>query len=389
VIYYDHGDDLYEKKRKRKRIREIKLSNFKQFEHVDLPGFSRITLLGGRNNTGKTSLLEAIFLFYDRVNPNMFFRHMGWRGLDAISPDAETSIAPVFRNYILEQKISLSVLDDTDREGLEITFNPSYVQKSIVINLPSNEDKNQLMKTDQTLSTSYAVDITYKKDGIKDTKVHLVVRLGPTSLNVQFEPESPEEYANLGIKLKRAIFIGARMKTDPNEDAVRFGQLDIEGKQELVLQFLKIIEPNLLGLSSIALPQKSLIYADVGLGRKIPIVYMGDGVSRLLSIILAIATTKNGIVLIDEVDCGIHYSVMTNVWEGITRAAREFNCQVIATTHSYECLQAAAEGTARAGLAEDFSYIRLDRIQKDKEVVAKIYSNDVLSAALGRGWEVR
>lgn len=116
---------------------------------------------------------------------------------------------------------------------------------------------------------------------------------------------------------------------------------------------------------------------------------MGDGVNRLLSIILAIATTKNGIVLIDEIDSGIHYSAMTNVWEGITMAAREFNCQVIATTHSYECLQAATEGTTRAGLADDFSYIRLDRIPKDNEIVAKVYSNDVLTAALGRGWEVR
>lgn len=150
--------------------------------------------------------------------------------------------------------------------------------------------------------------------------------------------------------------------------------------------FLKIIEPRLKSLSSVTMGDTSLIHGDIGLSRKIPVSYMGDGISRLLSIILSIATTKNGIVLIDECENGIHHSVMPKIWEAIAKAAREYNCQVICTTHSYECLEAAQEGIS-GELADDFSYVRIDR-EKNKRV-AKCFDHEMLSMALKNNMEVR
>ena len=130
------------------------------------------------------------------------------------------------------------------------------------------------------------------------------------------------------------------------------------------------------------------MYADLeGMKRKIPVALLGDGISRLLSIILAIATAKKGIVLIDEIDAGLHYSILPQIWQGICQAAREYQCQVIATTHSYECLQAAHEGSVVAKSTKDFSYIRLEK-EKDM-IIGKKYSHEVLGAALSQGWEVR
>jgi len=114
---------------------------------------------------------------------------------------------------------------------------------------------------------------------------------------------------------------------------------------------------------------------------------MGGGMRWLLSVILAIATTRNGVVLIDEVENGIHYSAMTKVWEGISKAAKEFNRQIVATTHSFECLQAAYEGVSNTGISDEFRYVRLDLVGED--IVAQTYSDDVFEAALNRGWEVR
>ncbi|MDI6791627.1 MAG: AAA family ATPase [bacterium] len=122
------------------------------------------------------------------------------------------------------------------------------------------------------------------------------------------------------------------------------------------------------------------------LTRKIPVAYMGEGVSRLLSIILAIATSGDGIVIIDECENGIHYSAMPKIWEAIALAARENNCQVIGTTHSYECLEAAYNGIS-GDLANDFSYIRIDRT-KDK-ITAKYFDHDLLKVAIDTNMEVR
>src|SRR5262249_53689004 len=48
---------------------------------------------------GKSSLLEAIFLFYDRDNATSFFRHLGWRGIEFTSTDAVTLLGPAFYGF--------------------------------------------------------------------------------------------------------------------------------------------------------------------------------------------------------------------------------------------------------------------------------------------------
>jgi hypothetical protein len=172
------------------------------------------------------------------------------------------------------------------------------------------------------------------------------------------------------------------------EDAGRYGELDALGKADRVLNFMKDFFPALRSLSVIPTPgAKSLIHADVGLARKTVAGCVGDGFSRLLSIYLAMARAQNGVVLIDEIGGGVHYKALVRLWKGILQAAREFRCQVIATTHSYETIEAAREAMSEGLFAEDFAYVRLEK--GDKGVVAKTYPFPVLDAALERNWEVR
>ena len=77
----------------------------------------------------------------------------------------------------------------------------------------------------------------------------------------------------------------------------------------------------------------SFIYADIGLGEMLDLRIMGDGLVHLTSILLHIASAAGGIVLIDEIENGLHHSIMHKVWRAIAAAARQFNTQVIATTH--------------------------------------------------------
>ncbi len=61
-------------------IKSLSLKNFKQFASLTLDGMKRITLIGGKNNTGKTSLLEALYIFHDRFNPDVILKQFAWRG---------------------------------------------------------------------------------------------------------------------------------------------------------------------------------------------------------------------------------------------------------------------------------------------------------------------
>jgi len=71
-------------------ITKLKIDGFKGFKQLEISKLSRITLLGGRNNVGKTSILEALFMFYDRLNPQMILRQFAWRGIGTIAFEPES-----------------------------------------------------------------------------------------------------------------------------------------------------------------------------------------------------------------------------------------------------------------------------------------------------------
>jgi hypothetical protein len=367
-------------------ITKLTLENFKGFKHLEVPETSTITLIGGQNNIGKTSLLEGIFLFYDTGDPGMFMRHLAWRGINVISfIDPDIVVAPIFYNFDFHHPLEIAVSDAIYHAVMKVALNVDAAEQSITIDLADRSGALPQIKSDLTSPSSYDFKIGYTIDGQDIQSTHLLVNKSLSNLNVHFSPGTmkgfPAQMRNGAMYLGLPVNIGA-------DDAVRFAQLDIENRIPRVIDFLQVLEPNLTGLASVTGPQQiSVMYANVGMDRKIPMALLGGGMNRLLSIILAIATAKKGIVLIDEVDAGIHYSHLAQVWEGMSRAAREFNCQIFATTHSYECLQAAYHGIAQADRIQDFRYVRLER--HEQEIVAQTYTHDLLGAALRLGWEVR
>jgi AAA15 family ATPase/GTPase len=357
-------------------ITKLSIQGFKGFEQLELPLLSRVTLLGGRNNVGKTSILEALFMFFDRLNPQMILRQLAWRGVEVIPFEADAMWAPVFYNYEMSKTITIEALVDNNNEKMAINFNPHYVPSAVQAGDSKQAGKALQIRTNQQPRPSYSLDITIERKKEKKQTSHL--SMGPEGIGLYVD------YAEKSTR--HVVFLPSRLSVNPSEDAERFGKLDLIGKQEKVVEFLRIVEPKLKGLSTIAMGETSMIHGDLGLTRKIPVAYMGEGVSRLLSIILAVATSSQGLVVIDECENGIHYSIMPKVWEGIGRAAREFDCQIIGTTHSYECLQSAYNAFS-GEMEQDFSYIRIDKISG--KTVAKSFGFELLKTAIDSNMEVR
>jgi AAA15 family ATPase/GTPase len=108
--------------------------------------------------------------------------------------------------------------------------------------------------------------------------------------------------------------------------------------------------------------------------------------NRLLNLVLYIANSSDGIILIDEIENGLHYSVMEGVWRAIGKAARDFDVQIFATTHSLECIRAAHRAFSE-GDQYDFRLHRLERVGGKIEAVT--YDQKALDISLEQGWEVR
>jgi AAA15 family ATPase/GTPase len=113
---------------------------------------------------------------------------------------------------------------------------------------------------------------------------------------------------------------------------------------------------------------------------------MGEGMARLASLVLAIGNAQGGVVLVDEIENGLHHSILPQVWQAIDKVSRQFATQVFATTHSLECITAAHQAFSES---EHYAF-RLHRLERVQDTIRAItYDQEALAAAIDTGLEVR
>ena len=173
-----------------------------------------------------------------------------------------------------------------------------------------------------------------------------------------------------------------------------YNEIVLTPMEDLVLEALKIIEPGIERIAAVAPEEYRPIPASrggilirlSGVKDRIPIASMGDGIWRLLGLALAVVHAKNGLLLVDEIDTGLHYSVMGKMWRFLNECSERFNVQIIATTHSQDCVQSLAE-ICRADRV-DPREVTIQRIDRHRsEAVA--YSEAAIIAAAKNATEVR
>jgi ABC-type multidrug transport system ATPase subunit len=118
----------------------------------------------------------------------------------------------------------------------------------------------------------------------------------------------------------------------------------------------------------------------------LPLRSLGEGMNRLFGIALALVNAKDGFLLVDEVESGLHYSVQPDLWKLIFQVARRLNVQVIATTHSRDCIE-GFQKAAQAGAPGEGVLIRLET--RRDEIAATLFDDRKLSIATREDIEVR
>ncbi len=349
-------------------LKTIRIENFRGFSDLTLDGLERVNLLAGQNGAGKTAVLEALFLHIGAHNPELGPRINAFRGLTAFKADLDDIFAPLFHRYALDRAIGITSTDET---GVERSLTIQLTDTALAALGPSNGN-------DRPDSLSTAVSSREVRFVYTDNQGERAVASGwLTTEGLRFQAGKPWG--------SQAIFLATRSHS-PREDVQRFSELAVLLRQQSLVDTLKIVEPRLTSLSVQAMGEVSLVYGDIGLGRLIPVDLMGQGLSRLLSVMLAIASQQASVVLIDEVENGLHYSVMAQVWRAIAEAARMSDVQVFATTHSWECICAAHEAFASDSLY-DFRLHRLEWANSDIRAVS--LDQEVLDTAIKAGLEVR
>ena len=313
----------------------ISVNNYRGFNDVTVGGLGRINLVAGRNNAGKTALLEAIWLLCGAADPRMAV-HSHIVRLDRAPGErpswmAETYWKPFFHGLDTSRNVTVSGYHESVGDmKLEIAWERS--RKTSRKTEISRAGGNGILE-----KGPYSLKFTYTDP--KSGRIASEVRETPD----QFEFDKKDDY----VPFDSAILLPG--SGDVRDDAVRLGQLRKQKLGDGFLDALRVIEPRLQHAEDNASSGVPMIHVDVGLPELVPLPVMGAGMTHLARIVLAVASVRGGVVLVDEIENGLHHSILPDVWRAIGKAAERFNVQMFATTHSFECIEAAYEALGEDG----------------------------------------
>ncbi len=317
---------------------DITIERFRGIRYAHIPELGRVNVFFGKNNCGKSSLLEAVFLVCGQSNPQLPININILRGYRTLHSMDDLSID--FYGLDTTSPIHISAGGNESRD-LEIS---TIVSSSKQVNLEKQVDTSS-MDTDGY----YGLKLQF---GHNQSSEIIIKDSEQTTGRVNKSRTYQEQL--------KATLLTPRLTFNSADLAQKLSTMITNKEIGKVLSVLRIIEPKIQDITT----NNDRILVDIGLSRFLPIAVMGDGILKLLDIIITIANCANGVVLIDEVDNGLHYSVMPLLWKAICTAAIENNVQLFATTHNIDSLKGLNTSISEGGFEPNLlSAYKLVRIQ--------------------------
>ncbi len=350
-------------------FKSIKIKNLRAISDLEIENLGQVNLIVGQNNCGKTTILEAIFFLIGQTNPKLTINANILRGLDLHSNEYWCSFFHNM-NFNLDVEISAILRDREKKQKLVIL---PEVQKET----PTKSVSSDVISVDFQNGDSKAAFV------INGLKLRFTNEQDPTNEEISTIHFEGDQLQTQGIKqsTEKGIWVSPSTRFDWR---VRFGLIQRKKLIGELISLLNEIEPR---ISDIRLNEVGILEAEVGLSRLIPVNLMGGGIASFLSVALAMLDMQDGVVLIDEIETGLHHSVQEKLWKGIFNWSEKLNVQVFATTHSNECIRAFCNSVDMSLFGSETKLFRIER--KDENFRAVEYNKEVLAESLDSNWEIR
>jgi predicted ATPase len=366
-------------------LRDLSIKNYRIFKDFSVEGLTRVNLIVGANNSGKTSLLEAIYLLCGQGEPQRLLELIYNRG-ELVEP---------------EQVVGLKASADFPHRltGYQVshTFYGHELTHSLPIHLSSKKDKP--LKLDIRLESAEQQS-KFFTSGSGSSLEDFPAEIPTNTLNFQYSDSTKYEVPVLGDGVVEPRYFRSGRRPLPNyfinTNAIEFYNLAIiwdnitlTQKEDKVIKALQILEPNVERLS---FTSRQTAYSGIMVKLRnspspIPLGSLGDGMRRILTLAASTVIAENGLLLVDEIDTGLYYQTLTRMWKLLIETAVDLDVQIFATTHSSDCLRAFQEALESFS---DTSIGKLFRLSiRDKKIQAIGYTADELKIAQNQSIEVR
>ena len=363
-------------------IETLELRGFRGFESYTLTDLATVNLIVGKNNCGKSSVLEAVELIVSSGHLSVFAEVARRRGeLIKYRPGYTVDISHLFFGHICEPGARFILWSDDDYKlSARILSLEEVGEDAETWEIRRNTVLRRDLDAEEENNPAFGLRIESDSEG--RSAVFPVAKNGtllsgywPSSLR-SVSSELPVRW--LGLE----SFATARMR-----DA--WDEVLAEGREDEIARDMQLLVPEIESIHFLTVGRTSgggILVGHRGGGRRTPIGSYGDGLRRLLALRLALVGANHGFLLIDEIDAGLHWTVMEDLWRLLVEVAIKSNVQVFATTHSLDCIRGLGSLVrSRPDLTEE---VAMHKVHPSLEQ-AVCFPGEQIAIAVEQGIELR
>lgn len=342
-------------------LTSIHIQGFKGFKDTLIAPLRKVNLILGGQNVGKTSLLEAVYLGAIEIG--------NYEQLPTLFRVAEGRDSQRYLQLVLAKKQWFVDLSDDQGKVLRTTNNRDIEHRKFFDLRAVNNNGINIKRLIKGSNIANQRDVAASNFGVGEVNL---ITAGDAAKEISF-------FNPLAVSVHL-----------PNQFDVAqlFDKTIMARKKKILLSMLRRIEPRLEDMHSLSPDGEQRIYAELeGNGEALPLPQLGHGFSRLVYLYCSLLVTDAKLVLIDEVENGIHYSSLPTLFQGIQDIAAKHDVQTLMTTHSWDCIRAAYRTFADADNLKDFQLIRLER--DGDNIRAVVINDEMLDTVMEAGYEVR
>ncbi len=329
-------------------LSKIDIIKYKKLINLKIDKLNRINIFAGINNSGKTSLLEAIELLINQNDIYNFLEIQKRRG-------KFINLNYLWLHYEFQEFIELSGI-----------FNDIFT----FVNIKKEIEIDETLNKDGYLST-IKINSTFGNETLTS-----IVRL--------FENKSEKFYKNIKIVCNNSYSSPFSIQNKADLEKLYAKAVN----RDILIDILDFIKEHIDNdIKDIRFTKEYIETFKVNhKDFTMDLSNFGEGLQRIFYIALQFATAENGVLLIDELENGIHYSLLEKFTEFIQKLANKLNVQVFLTTHSKECIEAFVHNGYKN---EDISYNLITKTLDTKEIKVINYDSETLINLLSQNLEIR
>ncbi len=374
-------------------LESFQIHNFRLFQHLEVRKLNRVNLIVGKNNAGKSTFLEAVQLYASNASPTVLLdlvesRQETW--FSEAQPHSQNFISNSVRHLFFGHKLPKI---GGDRISMGEVSSNIKLRIGAAAYQSKNDDEGTIRKiriSDVELDEDIS-NVEFFLVAEEGEKTKRLFRLDTNIREIRRRSRIFYEMQELESKYTSQI---VSTKNMPNRKLAGLWDLtsltDLESE---VISALRLIDVRVTGIAFVEDVSRGTQSDDnrvplvkiKGIDEPLPLKSMGDGMTRLFHIIVALVNARNGLLLIDEFENGLHWSVQPKVWDIVFQLSDRLNVQVFATTHSRDCIKGFDQ--AWNNYPTLGAFFRLD--EKNGLIKATEYTSETLNDSIDMDVEVR